>query len=107
MRDRSMMLVILLTVAFILGSMNFAARSSAGDADLKRVTALIKAGAPTRIYYLNFGSFDTHVSQSGSEPWVRALPARCLSVRRIEKRCKYREASPGFAPLPDLCAGFI
>jgi len=34
-------------------------------ADLKRVAALIKAKAPTRIYYLNFGSFDTHVSQSG------------------------------------------
>lgn len=26
---------------------------------------MIKAKAPTRIYYLNFGSFDTHVSQSG------------------------------------------
>ncbi len=33
--------------------------------DLKRITALIQAKAPTRIFYLNFGSFDTHVSQSG------------------------------------------
>ena len=33
--------------------------------DLQRIAALIKAGSPTRIYYLNFGSFDTHVSQAG------------------------------------------
>lgn len=35
--------------------------------DLRRVTALIKAGSPTRIYYVNFGNFDTHVSQQGAQ----------------------------------------
>jgi uncharacterized protein (DUF1501 family) len=31
--------------------------------DLKKVTALIKAGYATRIYYVKFGSFDTHAAQ--------------------------------------------
>ncbi len=35
--------------------------------DLRRISALIKAGAPTRLYYLNFGSFDTHGSQLGAQ----------------------------------------
>ncbi len=34
--------------------------------DLKRISALIKAGSPTRLFYLNFGSFDTHGSQAGA-----------------------------------------
>ena len=34
--------------------------------DLKRIAAMIKAGAPTRIYYASFGGFDTHVSQAGT-----------------------------------------
>jgi uncharacterized protein (DUF1501 family) len=35
-------------------------------ADMKRILALIKAGSPARFYYLNFGSFDTHVSQAAA-----------------------------------------
>ena len=34
--------------------------------DLKRVAALIEANSPARIYYVSFGSFDTHVSQSAA-----------------------------------------
>lgn len=34
--------------------------------DMKRISALIKANSPARLYYLNFGSFDTHVSQGGA-----------------------------------------
>ena len=34
--------------------------------DLKRVTAMIAAGSRTRIYYVNFAGFDTHVSQAGA-----------------------------------------
>jgi uncharacterized protein (DUF1501 family) len=35
--------------------------------DLRRVVALIKAKSPARIYYLNFGNFDTHASQAGAQ----------------------------------------
>jgi len=35
-------------------------------ADLKRISAMIAANAGTRIYYANFGSFDTHASQASS-----------------------------------------
>ena len=31
--------------------------------DLKRVAALIDAGLPTRVYYVNFAGFDTHTNQ--------------------------------------------
>ncbi len=33
--------------------------------DLKKVTAMIAAGLPTRIYYLSMGGFDTHAAQPG------------------------------------------
>ena len=35
--------------------------------DMKRVVAQIAANSPARIYYLSFGSFDTHVSQSAAQ----------------------------------------
>lgn len=34
--------------------------------DMKKITALIAANSPARIYYASFGSFDTHVSQAGA-----------------------------------------
>ena len=34
--------------------------------DLRRIAALIKAGSPARIYYLNFGGWDTHIAQAGA-----------------------------------------
>jgi uncharacterized protein (DUF1501 family) len=33
--------------------------------DLKKVSAMIAAELPTRIYYLNMGGFDTHAAQAG------------------------------------------
>jgi uncharacterized protein (DUF1501 family) len=35
--------------------------------DLKKVTAMIAAGLPTRIYYLSTGGFDTHAAQANSQ----------------------------------------
>ncbi len=34
--------------------------------DLKKIVALIGANSPARIFYTNFGSFDTHVSQASA-----------------------------------------
>jgi uncharacterized protein (DUF1501 family) len=34
--------------------------------DLKKVAALIKAGFPTRVYYVSLSGFDTHASQMGN-----------------------------------------
>ena len=34
---------------------------------LRRVVAQIKAESPARIYYTNFGNFDTHASQAGAQ----------------------------------------
>ncbi len=34
---------------------------------LRRVVAQINAESPARIYYTNFGNFDTHASQAGSQ----------------------------------------
>ena len=34
--------------------------------DMKRISAMIAADAPTRIYYASFSGFDTHVSQAGA-----------------------------------------
>lgn len=35
-------------------------------ADLKKVSAMIDADLPTRIYYLSMGGFDTHAAQAGA-----------------------------------------
>src|ERR1019366_4339766 len=35
--------------------------------DLKKVAALIGAGFPTRVYYVNMGGFDTHAGQEGAQ----------------------------------------
>jgi uncharacterized protein (DUF1501 family) len=35
--------------------------------DLKKVTAMIAAGLPTRIYYLSTGGFDTHAAQANTQ----------------------------------------
>lgn len=34
--------------------------------DMKKIVALIAANSPARIYYTNFGSFDTHVTQASA-----------------------------------------
>jgi uncharacterized protein (DUF1501 family) len=42
--------------------------------DLKKVAALIKAGFPTRVYYVSLSGFDTHASQvSGRSYLLRGL----------------------------------
>jgi uncharacterized protein (DUF1501 family) len=40
--------------------------------DLKKVAGMIKAGFPTRIYYLSLGGFDTHASQAPTQQllWI-------------------------------------
>lgn len=40
--------------------------------DLKKVAGMIKAGFPTRIYYLSLGGFDTHASQTPTQQllWI-------------------------------------
>lgn len=35
--------------------------------DLKKVSGMIKAGLPTRIFYVNQGGYDTHAAQAGSQ----------------------------------------
>lgn len=35
--------------------------------NMKRIAAMISAGSPTKIYYTNFGGFDTHASQVTSQ----------------------------------------
>ena len=35
--------------------------------DLKKVTGMIKAGLPTRIFYVSQGGYDTHAAQAGSQ----------------------------------------
>ena len=34
---------------------------------MRRIVAQIKADSPARVYYTNFGNFDTHASQSGAQ----------------------------------------
>jgi uncharacterized protein (DUF1501 family) len=56
--------------------------------DLRRILALINAGSTARIYYLNFGSFDTHVSQSGQHTGLfnrlgDAVQAFYLDLKRV------------------------
>jgi uncharacterized protein (DUF1501 family) len=38
--------------------------------DLKKVAALIAAGFPTRVYYVNLSGFDTHASQSSGRNYL-------------------------------------
>ena len=35
--------------------------------DLKKISGMIKAGLPTRIFYANQGGFDTHAAQTGTQ----------------------------------------
>ena len=56
--------------------------------DLKKVAALIQAGAPTRIYYVSMGSFDTHVTQGAQHTTLfnqlgDALQGFLLDLKRI------------------------
>ncbi len=38
--------------------------------DLRKVAALIKAGFPTRVYYVSLTGFDTHASQAGGRSYL-------------------------------------
>lgn len=38
--------------------------------DLRKVAALIKAGFPTRVYYVSLAGFDTHSSQAGGRSYL-------------------------------------
>ncbi len=38
--------------------------------DLRKVAALIKAGFPTRVYYVSLSGFDTHASQAGGRNYL-------------------------------------
>ena len=55
--------------------------------DFQTVAQLIAGGMPTRIYYLNFGGFDTHTNQEGSHnrlssEWSDALHAFIQDMKR-------------------------
>jgi uncharacterized protein (DUF1501 family) len=56
--------------------------------DLRKVAALIKAGFPTRVYYVSLSGFDTHASQSGGRSYLltglgEALHAFQVDLKRI------------------------
>jgi uncharacterized protein (DUF1501 family) len=56
--------------------------------DLRKVAALIKAGFPTRVYYVSLGGFDTHASQAGGRSYLltglgEALDAFTSDLKRI------------------------
>jgi uncharacterized protein (DUF1501 family) len=46
--------------------------------DLKKVCGLIKAGLPTRIFYVSLGGFDTHASQAGTQQLLLIFVADAL-----------------------------
>lgn len=56
--------------------------------DLRKVAALIKAGFPTRVYYVSLSGFDTHSSQAGGRSYLltglgEALHAFQVDLKRI------------------------
>jgi uncharacterized protein (DUF1501 family) len=56
--------------------------------DLRKVAALIKAGFPTRVYYVSLSGFDTHASQAGGRNYLltglgEALHAFQADLKRI------------------------
>jgi uncharacterized protein (DUF1501 family) len=46
--------------------------------DLKKVSGLIKAGLPTRIFYVSLGGFDTHASQAATQQLLLIYVADAL-----------------------------
>ena len=46
--------------------------------DLKKVSGLIKAGLPTRIFYVSLGGFDTHASQAATQQLLLIFVADAL-----------------------------
>jgi uncharacterized protein (DUF1501 family) len=46
--------------------------------DLKKVSALINSGFPTRIYYVTMGGFDTHAGQAGAQQTLLMYVADAL-----------------------------
>jgi uncharacterized protein (DUF1501 family) len=62
--------------------------STALALDLRKVAALIKAGFPTRVYYVSLGGFDTHAGQVGGRSYLltglgEALHAFQVDLKRI------------------------
>jgi uncharacterized protein (DUF1501 family) len=58
--------------------------------DLRKVAALIHAGFPTRIYYVNLAGFDTHAAQAGGRFYLltglgEALQAFQQDLKRIHR----------------------
>ncbi len=56
--------------------------------DLRKVAALIHAGFPTRVYYVNLPGFDTHASQAGGRSYLltglgEALQAFQMDLKRL------------------------
>src|SRR5579862_8420359 len=56
--------------------------------DLRKVAALIKAGFPTRVYYVSLSGFDTHASQAGGRNYLlrglgEALHGFQVDLKRI------------------------
>jgi uncharacterized protein (DUF1501 family) len=55
--------------------------------DLRKVAALIKAGFPTRVYYVSLSGFDTHASQAGGRNYlIRGLGEGLHSFQEDLKR---------------------